>query len=67
LDNELRVLEELFFYTYDDPTDRAEHNYIIELKAELKKDGYIRDDRIIKTFALKKAFRESKFYKETKI
>ena len=62
LDHELRVLEELYYYTYDE-----ESRYISHLKEELRKDGYIRDDRGIKTFALKKDFQDSKFYKETKI
>ena len=62
LNHELRVLEELYYYTYD-----VESRYISHLKNELRKDGYIRDDKIIKTFALKKNFQDSKFYKETKI
>lgn len=62
LKHELRVLEELYYYTYDE-----ESRYISHLKAELKKDGYIRDDKIIKTFALKKDFKDSNFYKETKV
>jgi len=62
LKHELRVLEELFYYTYDE-----ESRYISHLKEELRKDGYIRDDKVIKTFALKKDFQDSKFYKETKI
>ncbi|NCA93695.1 MAG: type III restriction endonuclease [Sphingobacteriia bacterium] len=61
LNNEMRVLEELYFYSTND------HRYIDELKRELRKDGYIRDDRVVKTFALKKDFRDSKFYRETKI
>ncbi len=61
LEHELRVLEELYFYSTNN------HRYIDELKRELKKDGYIRDDRVIKTFALKKEFQESNFYKKTKI
>ena len=60
--HELRVLEELYYYTYDE-----ESRYISHLKNELRKDGYIRDDKMIKTFALKKEFQESKFYQETKI
>jgi type III restriction enzyme len=67
LDNELRILEELFYYTYDDPDNKADHNYIIELKAELKRDGYIKDDRIFKTFKLKEKFKDSDFYKKIKI
>lgn len=62
LKNELRILEELYYYTYDE-----ESRYISHLKEELKKDGYIRDDRVVKTFALKKSFKDSNFYKESKI
>ncbi|HNU96459.1 MAG TPA: type III restriction endonuclease, partial [Candidatus Magasanikbacteria bacterium] len=62
LKHELRVLEELYYYTYDE-----ESRYISHLKEELRKDGYIRDDKVIKTFALKKDFQESDFYKNTKI
>jgi len=61
LDHELRVLEELFFYSTSD------HRYIDELKRELKKDGYIKDERVFKTFRLKEEFKNSKFYKTTKI
>lgn len=62
LKHELRILEELYYYTYDE-----ESRYISHLKEELRKDGYIRDDKVIKTFALKKDFQDSKFYQETKI
>lgn len=62
LNHELRVLEELYYYTYDE-----ESKYISHLKEELKKDGYIRDDRVVKTFGLKKEFKESDFYKNVKI
>jgi type III restriction enzyme len=62
LKNELRILEELYYYTYDE-----ESRYISHLKKELKKDGYIRDDKIIKTFSLKKDFQKSDFYKNTKV
>jgi len=61
LNNELRILEELFYYTYE------ESNYITELKRELKDDGYIPDDKIVKTFALKEDFKNTDFYKKTKI
>ncbi|MEA3295783.1 MAG: DEAD/DEAH box helicase family protein, partial [Patescibacteria group bacterium] len=61
LKNEMRVLEELYFYS------TSEHRYIDELKRELKKDGYIKDDRVFKTFSLKKEFQESEFYKNTKV
>lgn len=62
LKHELRVLEELYYYTYDE-----ESRYISHLKEELRKDGYIRDNKIIKTFALKDQFINSSFYKERKI
>ncbi len=61
LNNELRVLEELYFYS------TSEHRYIDELKRELKKDGYIIDNRVFKTFKLKKEFQESDFYKKIKV
>jgi type III restriction enzyme len=60
--NEMRVLEELYYYTYDE-----ESRYISHLKNELRKDGYINDGKVVKKFALKKEFIKSKFYKETKI
>jgi len=60
--NELRVLEELYYYTFDEAS-----RYISHLKEELRKDGYIRDDKIIKTFALKKEFQNSDFYKNNKV
>ncbi|MFH1052326.1 MAG: DEAD/DEAH box helicase family protein [bacterium] len=60
LKNELRVLEELYYYTYDE-----ESRYISHLKDELKKEGYLRDDRIIKTFSIKNDFKESDFYKKS--
>lgn len=62
LNHELRVLEELYYYTYDE-----ESRYISHLKNELKKDGYIRDDKIIKKFSIKKDFVDSDFYKNTNI
>ena len=61
LENELRILEELCFYSTN------EHHYIDELKRELKKDGYVRDDRTIKTFDLKPEFKASEFYQKVKI
>ena len=61
LDHELRFLEELFFYSTSD------HRYITELKRALKEDGFIRDDRIRKTFRLKDNFKTSDFYKKTKV
>ena len=60
--NELRILEELYYYTYDE-----ESRYISHLKNELRKDGFINDGKVVKKFALKKKFIKSDFYKETKI
>jgi len=62
LNHELRVLEELYYHTYDE-----ESKYISHLKQELRKDWYIRDDKIIKTFSIKKSFQETPFYKNSKI
>jgi len=59
LDNELRVLEELFFYCEN------EHRYINELKDELRKEGYIIDNKQYKKFSLKDEFKESDFYKKS--
>ena len=63
IENELRMLEELFYYTYDE-----ESRYISELKTELKKEGYIGiSDKTQKRFSLKTKFKESKFYDEFRI
>lgn len=62
LKNELRFLEELYYYTYDEDS-----RYISHLKNELRKDGYINDGKIIKRFSLKKDFLESGFYKNVKV
>jgi type III restriction enzyme len=61
LDHELRFLEELFFYSTSD------HRYITELKRALKEDGFIRDDRVRKTFRIKDGFKQSNFYQKTKV
>lgn len=60
--NELRVLEELYYYTYDEDS-----RYISHLKNELRKDGYITDGKVIKKFSLKKEFVNSDFYKDIKV
>ena len=62
LEHELRVLEELHYYTYDEKS-----RYISHLKEELRKEGYIRDDRVVKIYEIKKSFKESQFYKYTKL
>ncbi|MBE2895651.1 DEAD/DEAH box helicase family protein [Pasteurellaceae bacterium HPA106] len=50
LEHELKILEELFYYTFDE-----ESRYITELKNELRKDGYIpeNDHKVKVKFALK--------------
>lgn len=60
LSHELRCLEELFYFTYDEDS-----KYISEIKKELKKDGYFEDDKISLTFALKDKFKNSEFYQNT--
>jgi len=62
LNNELRVLEELYYYTYDE-----ESRYISHLKEELRKDGYIRDNKIVKTFKIKEEFQTTPFYQRVKV
>jgi type III restriction enzyme len=61
LDNEMRVLEELYYHSDSD------HRYIEELKRELKKQGFIDDGKVEKRFNLKKEFVESDFYKGVRI
>ena len=62
LNHKLRVLEELCYYTYDE-----ESRYISHLKNELRKDGYISDDKIVHTFSMKESFVRSAFYNNSKI
>lgn len=52
LNHELRILEELFYYTFDEKS-----RYITELKAELRKEGFLPPDenKVLATFALKDA------------
>lgn len=61
LENPLRILEEFYYHSDDD------HRYLDELKRELKNKGFIKDNRIIKKFALKDDFKQSDFFKEIKI
>ena len=61
IENELRILEELFFHSPDD------HRYISELKGELMREGYIEDKRITRVFDLKSDFRESNLFKTGKV
>ncbi|MGL4393173.1 MAG: DEAD/DEAH box helicase family protein [Fusobacteriaceae bacterium] len=63
LENEMRVLEELFFYTFDE-----ESRYISHLKIELRKDGFIsEEEKVRKEFSLKEDFKKTGFYKTTSI
>lgn len=61
LQNEMRVLEELYFYTYDEDS-----RYISHLKNELKRDGYIKDDKITisKKFGIKEEFKNTRRYND---
>lgn len=59
LQNEMRLLEELYFYTYDEDS-----RYISHLKNELKRDGYIQESKISKKFGIKEDFKKSKLYND---
>lgn len=62
MQHELRILEELFYYTHDEQS-----RYITELKNELRKDGYLPekdDDKILVTFKLKSEFADNKDFRE---
>lgn len=61
LENPMRVLEEFYYHSDDDV------RYLDELKRELKNKGFIQENRCIKRFGLKDAFKQSSFYKEIKI
>ncbi|MDO4433718.1 MAG: DEAD/DEAH box helicase family protein [Alysiella sp.] len=58
--HELRVLEELFYYTHDEQS-----RYLSLLKAELRKDGFIaeNDDKVLQKFAIKPQFAENESFK----
>lgn len=58
--HELRILEELFYYTHDEQS-----RYITQLKTELRKDGFIteNDDKVLQEFALKPDFAENESFK----
>ncbi len=62
MQHELRILEELFYYTHDDQSC-----YISELKIELRNDGYLPendDDKVLATFKLKSEFADNKDFRE---
>ncbi|PVX39844.1 type III restriction enzyme [Pasteurella langaaensis DSM 22999] len=60
VEHELKILEELFYYTFDEQS-----RYISELKAELRKDGYIPEDtdRIKVRFAIKPELAQNESFK----
>ncbi|CWP47739.1 type III restriction enzyme%2C res subunit [Neisseria meningitidis] len=63
MQHELRILEELFYYTHDEQS-----RYITELKNELRKDGYLPekdDDKVLATFKLKSEFAANKDFRES--
>lgn len=61
MQHELRILEELFYYTHDEQS-----RYISELKNELRKDGYLseKDDKVLVTFKLKSEFADNQDFRE---
>lgn len=62
LDNELRLLEEFFYFTYDD-----EKGYISELKSVLSEEGLIDSKKRLVNFQLKKSFTNKPFYKNAQL
>ena len=61
MQHQLRILEELFYYTHDEQS-----RYISELKNELRKDGYLPekdDDKVLATFKLKSEFADNKAFR----
>lgn len=55
LNHDLRILEELFYYTFDEQS-----RYISELKAELRKDGYIaeNDNKVLVKVGIKPQYKD---------
>ena len=62
LNNELRMLEELNYYTYD-----KDSRYITDLKNELKKTGLIDSNKEKREFYIKDNIKSTPFYNNTKI
>lgn len=60
LQHELRMLEELFYYTHDEQS-----RYISELKAELRKDGFLPEnsDKVLVEIGLKPEFAQDESFK----
>lgn len=61
LENPIRILEEFYYHSDNDV------RYLDELKRELKNKGFIKDNRVIKKFALKDDFKQSGFFREIKV
>ncbi|HVY01563.1 MAG TPA: DEAD/DEAH box helicase family protein, partial [Candidatus Nanoarchaeia archaeon] len=61
LDNDLRILEELHFHSYN------ESRYIAELKTALVNEGLIDDKTVEKELKLKDSFKKTIFYRDSKI
>ena len=61
LDHELRILEELFYYS------DKKSQYIADLKKALRDDGYIDDQKELRAFHLKDEFKQTDFFKTAKI
>ena len=62
MQHELRILEELFYYTHDEQS-----RYITELKNELRKDGYLPekdDDKVLATFKLKSKYADNEDFRD---
>lgn len=60
--NDLKILEDLFYYSYNEP------NYIIELKQALRDEGFsLSEDVEHKNLKLKDEFKQSDFYNSGKI
>ena len=62
MQHELRILEELFYYTHDEQS-----RYITELKNELRKDGYLPekdDDKVLAIFKLKSEYADNKDFRD---
>ncbi len=62
LTHDLRMLEELNYYTYDERS-----RYISELKNELKKRGLLIENREKKQFFIKDSIKQTDFYKNIKV
>ncbi|MCW9715660.1 DEAD/DEAH box helicase family protein [Avibacterium sp. 21-594] len=58
--HDLRVLEELFYYTHDEKS-----RYISELKAELRKDGFLPEntDKVLVKIGLKEKFAQDESFR----